>query len=52
MRQPHVRRVYLPPTTPPRDWRPWAEAILGIVAIVVLAVLAFVVLPVFGSPVP
>ena len=31
---------------PVRDWRPWAGAVMGTVAIVALAVLAFVLLPV------
>lgn len=53
MRQPHVRSGrYLPPANPPRTWRPWAEAVVGALAIIVLAWLAFVVLPVMGAPVP
>lgn len=43
MRQPHARRVYLPPAAPPRDWHPWAEAIVGLVGCILVAA-AFVLL--------
>jgi hypothetical protein len=52
MRQPHVSRSpWRPPANPPRDWRPWAGAIVGMAAILVLAFVLLWVLPVVGGPV-
>ena len=46
-RQPHARRVHLPPDDPPRE--SLAMALLGLAGIVLLFVLAFVLLPVLGG---
>jgi hypothetical protein len=43
VRQPHARRRYLPPANPPREWRPWAGAIVGMACCILFAA-AFVLL--------
>jgi hypothetical protein len=45
-RQPHVRRVYLPPAEPPRE--SLASLLLGLAAIVVVLLFVVLIVPVLA----